>query len=1036
MSRQDDRNGLNGIKKLKTALGMLGLVFLGLTAGLGLSEERTMAKDADGDLVIVIDAGHGGQDCGTKSTNETFGTQVLDSDDITIYEDDINLAIATAMRNELKQYEGVKVYLTRSEEDDWITNTGRAMIAREMKADFLISIHINSATGTDNKGALVIRTMNSYYAQQTDDMANLILDHLSALGLENRGVTTRADDVFTYEDYYTLIAEGVRVGVPSLIVEHCFLTNAEDALFVCNSDGSLNTANLTAMGVADAEAVVSYYGLKKRSAEADDTTTLTLAKGYSVTVTVPDTVTGEVTWYSIDSNIATVDKKTGLATAVNSGTTNIVYKLDSGESGFLTLEVEKTEALGLVGCLNPTFYSDGYRASPMATNFTDIKLANTFAVVIYNDGTSDVVTPSSVGTVNYSQIGWQDIPITYGDLSGYLTICHNTSEYIPEVTEAATEAETETQTETAEETTPEETTEGSWLEQDVTFPLKDLLLVGAILIALILIGLIMVLVESKKKRRRRGRRRMFLFFIGLFIGLGCASKNTMAMDEDGDIVIVVDAGHGSGDCGAAYNGVYEEPTNYTIALALKAELQTYSGVKVYLTRGSAEYNSNSGRAMVAKSVNADFVISCHNNANTNTEPNGVEVYTTMNAKHKAETERMADLILDAVSACGLTRRYYYARAYDQDPTLDYYTLIDEANRKADVPGLIIEHCFLSNASDAAFIAQTENQYRVGAADATAIATYYGLSKRTMTAGQSMTLTRTYSVQIADGTEGSYVSDDAGVAYVQSNGLVTAVSQGTTVIHYTAADGSAQSVTIEVPAVYLKAISAAINPTFYSDEGAIRSYDRNRVMVKALYSDGSAVQVSDVTFGEVAWTDTNNCTNCYTVPVSYAGKSCSLYMYVDSYLCTKGTSTSAAVSGTNRDILLIPGSYQSVSNATTQGQTITGETTAAYVAPTTAETTAAPTESTTVTEEETTPEETTPEETTPEETTPEETTPEETTSDETTEAVTETESETEFHGSDEGRRIPVIAVVAIGLAGVATAGAVVYFTVLAPRRRKK
>ena len=48
-----------------------------------------------------------------------------------------------------------------------------------------------------------------------------------------------------------------------------------------------------------------------------------------------------------------------------------------------------------------------------------------------------------------------------------------------------------------------------------------------------------------------------------------------AKDGDGNIVIVVDAGHGSIDGGACQNGVKESDVNWKLALALKAELQTY-----------------------------------------------------------------------------------------------------------------------------------------------------------------------------------------------------------------------------------------------------------------------------------------------------------------------------------------------------------------------------------------------------------------------------------------------------------------------------
>lgn len=53
--------------------------------------------------------------------------------------------------------------------------------------------------------------------------------------------------------------------------------------------------------------------------------------------------------------------------------------------------------------------------------------------------------------------------------------------------------------------------------------------------------------------------------------------------------------------------------------------------------------------------------------------------------------------------------------------------------------MIIEHCYISNAEDAAFISNLENQYKAGAADATGIAQYYGLKKELSVQAAVLTL---------------------------------------------------------------------------------------------------------------------------------------------------------------------------------------------------------------------------------------------------------------------------------------------------------
>ena len=112
-------------------------IFALILAAVGvMSVSGVSAKDSDGDVVIVIDAGHGGDDPGSISANNNAR------------EKDCNLAIAMAMKEELGKYDGVKVYMTRTG-DGWITNSGRAMIAASLNADFLISIHNNSGSETN-----------------------------------------------------------------------------------------------------------------------------------------------------------------------------------------------------------------------------------------------------------------------------------------------------------------------------------------------------------------------------------------------------------------------------------------------------------------------------------------------------------------------------------------------------------------------------------------------------------------------------------------------------------------------------------------------------------------------------------------------------------------------------------------------------------------------------------------------------------------------------------------------------------------------
>ncbi|MBD5236791.1 MAG: N-acetylmuramoyl-L-alanine amidase [Bacteroidales bacterium] len=82
------------------------------------------------EFVVVIDAGHGGNDVGAVDNG--------------VREKDINLAVAKRLQEDLqRKMKNVKVIMTRSN-DNFVTLQGRADIANKNHADLFISIHTNS----------------------------------------------------------------------------------------------------------------------------------------------------------------------------------------------------------------------------------------------------------------------------------------------------------------------------------------------------------------------------------------------------------------------------------------------------------------------------------------------------------------------------------------------------------------------------------------------------------------------------------------------------------------------------------------------------------------------------------------------------------------------------------------------------------------------------------------------------------------------------------------------------------------------------
>ncbi len=211
-------------------------------------------------VTIVLDPGHGGkEEVGSKIT--VNGKE--------LYEKDFNLAIAQYCKAELERYNGVKVYMTRTD-DRYVSLEGRVEAAKALGATLFVSIHMNAATDTSVSGAEVYYPNSSYnptVGNEGKAAAQSILDELIELGLVNRGTKVRnSSDDETYADgsiadYYSVIKNSKKNGFPGIIVEHAFLTSKTDQAYLVKN-GSMNTAFLKELGQADAQGILKYCQTK------------------------------------------------------------------------------------------------------------------------------------------------------------------------------------------------------------------------------------------------------------------------------------------------------------------------------------------------------------------------------------------------------------------------------------------------------------------------------------------------------------------------------------------------------------------------------------------------------------------------------------------------------------------------------------------------------------------------------------------------------------------------------------------------------
>lgn len=206
-----------------------------------------------------------------------------------------------------------------------------------------------------------------------------------------------------------------------------------------------------------------------------------------------------------------------------------------------------------------------------------------------------------------------------------------------------------------------------------------------------------------------------------------------------NVIVVLDAGHGGSQPGAIYNGVYEKNINLTLALYVQQYLSEYDGIEVYMTRTTDVTLSSDlatdlyNRVAVGASVGADFVISLHCNASTSSAVSGSEVYIPVTEPYHTICQNMAGYVLGSLSETGLTNRGTFS-IWDTELNREYYAICRHGVNMG-IPSLIIEHAFMSNASDFARLTNDTQLRLIAQADAKGIAAYFGLTKN----GQAVTV---------------------------------------------------------------------------------------------------------------------------------------------------------------------------------------------------------------------------------------------------------------------------------------------------------
>lgn len=249
----------------KAAASKLASIFLtvALTAATAVPSLPVYAQKAEAaGIVVGIDIGHG--------TDPNTGVYDPGACANGIEEAVANTAIAQALANELRTYDGVTVVFSSR----YGSSSGGSSLEKRVQslknqgANVILSVHNNSASPGANGAEAWAPNSAAYLYQEAyvkgQNLGGAILKELQNIGQINRGVKTRDNTVDEYypapgglADWYGINYWARYKGLCGIIVEHAFVTGDTDS-------ARLNSGTwLTKMGVADATGIAKYYGLSK-----------------------------------------------------------------------------------------------------------------------------------------------------------------------------------------------------------------------------------------------------------------------------------------------------------------------------------------------------------------------------------------------------------------------------------------------------------------------------------------------------------------------------------------------------------------------------------------------------------------------------------------------------------------------------------------------------------------------------------------------------------------------------------------------------
>lgn len=268
------------------------------------------------------------------------------------------------------------------------------------------------------------------------------------------------------------------------------------------------------------------------------------------------------------------------------------------------------------------------------------------------------------------------------------------------------------------------------------------------------------------------------------VAAAAAEEGISAQANDGTIVVALDPGHGGTDPGASSNGLNEADVNWKIAQACKAELEKYQNVRVYMTRTQNELPGLTERVRRAAEQGATVFVSIHINSAAATSAHGAEVWYPNDSSYNKDAhttgKELSQKILNELTALGLSDRGIKTKdtqtnsKYPDGSVRDYYTVIANA-RERGIPGIIVEHAFISNPEENKKLADDAFLCQLGQADARGIVKTFDLQKKGGAWQQQADGTWKYQYTNGSYAVNTWVTDNKKQYWIDANGtMVTGV----------------------------------------------------------------------------------------------------------------------------------------------------------------------------------------------------------------------------------------------------------------------